>query len=45
MSVAGQTFQFRSMDDMLKGLAYFRRELAALTGNSSTRYAATSKGV
>lgn len=42
MTIDGNTFTFRTLDDMLKLLAVMKR---ALAGNSGTRYAATSKGV
>ena len=44
MTFGDQTFQFRSMDDMLAGLAYFKRLLAAAQGRSSSRLAAFRKG-
>lgn len=44
LTVAGQTFTFRSLDEMQRLLAQMRRELAA-SGGSQTRYVASCKGV
>ncbi len=44
MTVAGQQYQFRTIADMERALALFRRELAALQGRGSSRLAATRKG-
>lgn len=41
----GQTTTFRSMDDLLKLRAHYERLLKATDGESTTRYAAISKGV
>jgi hypothetical protein len=44
MTVAGQQFTFRSIEDMERALAWIDRQLALLDGTSRTRLAATSKG-
>jgi hypothetical protein len=44
MTVGSQTFTFRSLDEMRHLLADMKREAAA-SGESRTRYAATSKGL
>jgi hypothetical protein len=44
-TAAGETYQFRSADDWLKLLATMQKEVNAQAGGSSTRFAATSKGV
>lgn len=41
ITIDGQTFTFRSIDEMSALLARMKR---ALAGTSGTRYAATSKG-
>jgi len=43
-TIAGQTFTFRSLDEMRHLLADMKRAVAA-SGESRTRYAATSKGL
>lgn len=46
MTFADQTFEFRSLDEMLKLLALMVQEVNAAAGTaSSSRLAATSKGV
>ena len=45
MTFADQTFEFRSMDDMLKALALMQQEVNAAAGTPrGYRLAATSKG-
>jgi hypothetical protein len=44
MRFADQEFVFRSMDDMLRALAYFQGLLVVSEGSSGYRLAATSKG-
>lgn len=46
MTFADQTFEFRSIEDMLKVLALMQAEVSASSGSPSNyRLAATSKGV
>jgi hypothetical protein len=44
MTFGDQSFTFRSMDDMLKGLKYFKGLEASLSGRPTSRLAVTCKG-
>lgn len=45
ITFSDQTVVFHSVEDMLKLLAAMQNDIAAASTTSSTRYAATSKGV
>lgn len=45
ITVDGQTMSFRSIDEMKKALAFVNAQIAAAGGASTSRFAATSKGV
>jgi hypothetical protein len=45
ITFADQTYTFRSLDEMLRLRAIIAGALNAAAGTSSTRFAATSKGV